>query len=86
MKRGVVIVSFYKDTLRKQLKQLEEEERELVSLTEEEKVLQEVADAEYSTTVSSIKDWENQIATLAQQAETSLLIMEQMRGNIPYIF
>lgn len=86
MKRGVVIVSFYKDMLRKQLKQLEEEERELVSLTEEEKVLQEVADAEYSTTVSSIKDWENQIATLAQQAETSLLIMEQMRGNIPYIF
>ena len=86
MKRGVVIVSFYKDILRKQLKQLEEEERELVSLTEEEKVLQEVADAEYSTTVSSIKDWENQIATLAQQAETSLLIMEQMRGNIPYIF
>ena len=86
MKRGVVIVSFYKDMLRKQLKQLEEEERELVSLTDDEKVLQEVADAEYSTTVSSIKDWENQIATLAQQAETSLLIMEQMRGNIYHIY
>lgn len=68
------------------MKQLEEEEKELVSLTKEEKDLQDVADAEYSNSVSSIKDWKNQIGTLAQQAETSLLIMEQMRGNIPYIF
>lgn len=86
MKRGVVIVSLYKDMLRKELKQLEEEEKELVTLTEEEKVIQEVADAEYTNAVSSIREWENQIARLAQQAETSLLIMEQMRGNIPYIF
>lgn len=60
---------------------MKNEEEELEALAEEEKHTQDIADAEYSTAVTNMNKWKDEIVKLGQQSDTLLLIMEDMSSK-----
>ena len=67
--------------MRDELKRLEEEEEELETLSKEERDTQEIADAEYKTTVDNLTNWRDDISKLYEQANTLLVIMDEMSSK-----